>query len=216
MSFKTSGKTPFIKLKGYKETVARLAKMCEDPTGAFENTCKDLKKRVPGKVADAVRAQFNIKKNEILPNGTKGKKAPTRKAGKISTTGSTIGSLAFYYTGRPLTPTHFGMKPSMPSGMPIKKGIQYKIKKGGWRSLPKGKRHFFLNAGQTRKRASMKNTLIPFKRKGTKRDAPIEPVKTTSLPQMIEYPKVREQITHDINKLTEERFNHHLKRAIEK
>ena len=58
-----------------------------------------------------------------------------------------------------------------------------------------------------------KMNYIAFRRK-TKKRYPIEPVRTLSLPQMVDNPNVSELIREDINDMIVKRLNHNIKRFL--
>ncbi len=193
----------------------KLSKALADPSGVFTKTISDMKNRAPGKVADAVRSVYNIKKTEITPSK---KKTDLKKAGTIRIKGQTIADLTLQYEGRRLTPLHFNMKPTESPQKNKKYEISQKVKKKREKlSNPDGKGYVPFLA-PARKGS---NRIIPFQRKADERD--IEKVfRTTSLPQMIGpdengkggNPIVQEKIYIDLGEVLHTRFNHHLKRYL--
>lgn len=173
-----------------------------------KSTVNDMRRRAVGKVADDVRKVYNIKKAEIMP----AKKGDTdKKAGKISITGETLETMALKYTGRLLTPIHFGISPKAPIKGTAKqrkgKYIKAQIKKGQKKVL--SKRAFMVKV--KKKDPTAPATYIPFKQTGKgKKD--IEPIKTVSVPQMIDNKLVRNQIKKDLNELVKARLNNNIRR----
>lgn len=195
-----------IQAKDLDRLAARLAKNANQAKKALTATGSDMKKRVPGWAGTAVTEVYNIKKQEVTPTKT-GK--PKKKAGTIRVEGATVSSVEITYTGRTLTPTHFGMRPktltkSAKGKRRRKKSpVTAEIKKGQRKSLGS---NVFLGSNRG-------GGYIPFKRSGRKA-YPIESVKTVSLPQMIDNPNVRETLTEKINKGLEERLEHNIRRYL--
>ena len=118
---------PFIKVdvSDVTKKVEKLAKNLADPSGVFSKTMSDMNRRASGKVADAVRNVFTIKKAEIVPSK---QKTDLKKAGTIKVSGQTIADFKLYYEGRRLTPLHFGMTPKeLPNNKKYR--IYQKVKK---------------------------------------------------------------------------------------
>lgn len=195
-----------IQAKDLDRLAAQLAKNANQAKKALTATGSDMKKRVPGWAGTAVTEVYNIKKQEVTPTKT-GK--PKKKAGTIRVEGATVSSVEITYTGRTLTPTHFGMRPktltkSAKGKRRRKKSpVTAEIKKGQRKSLGS---NVFLGSNRG-------GGYIPFKRSGRKA-YPIESVKTVSLPQMIDNPNVRETLTEKINKGLEERLEHNIRRYL--
>ena len=202
-----------IQAKDLDRLAARLARNADQAKKALKATGIDMKKRVPGWAGTAVTEVYNIKKQEVTPTNS-GK--PKKKAGTIRVEGATVSSVEITYTGRLLTPTHFGMKPrTLPKRTQSKSTnrkrktarkkttITAEIKKGKKKSLGS---NVFLGSNRG-------GGYIPFKRSGRKA-YPIESVKTLSLPQMIDNPNVRETLTEKINKGLKERLEHNIRRFI--
>lgn len=197
-----------IKAEGVKTVMRQLQRNAKAAEKVLKATGSDMRRRVPGKVADEVRTVYNIKKSEITPSG-KGAAKGKRKAGSVRVKGSTVSEVQIIYTGRVLTPTHFGMRPktlTKPTGKKRKrKPITAEIKKGQRKSLGS---NVFLGSNQG-------GGYIPFKRKGKSR-YPIEAVKTLSMPQMISNEGVNRKIARDVNDMLEARLIHNLNRFMNK
>ena len=208
--------TPYVDLKEVNEKINELAKKLEDPTPVFEKTLKDMYSRAPGKVADAVRSVYNIKKQEINPNSKKYDK----KIGSIKAYGTELMSFELVYQGRMLTPLHFGMTPK---ARPDKKKykVKAKIKKEKATIFkPKNENGGVFLAPNPQKRSQ----ILPWERHSDKR-YDISPIKTMSLPQMVgPNPQtgeggnsvVMEQIEKSLSDILAERFLHYLERHIKK
>lgn len=188
-----------------QKKIERLSRVLGDPSGVFTRTIGDMQRRAPGKVADAVREVFSIKKSDVMP--TK-KKTDLKKAGSIKIKGQTIAELTLHYEGRVLTPLHFGVTPKT---MP-KKGKKYSVK-------------LKVKKQQKTVKSPTKDGKVPFvapARKGSSRiipwlrdtDGVINPMRTLSLPQMVDNETAREIMNTSLGELLHDRFNHNLKRYI--
>lgn len=193
-----------IQTKGMNELLKQLGQQKKQAEKALIATGRDMKSRVPGWAADEVRTMYNIQKKEITPK--RGGK-PKKTAGKIYALGTTVTNITIEYSGRTLTPTHFGMRPKALTGAKGKrrkrKPITAEIKKGQRKSLGP---NVFLGSNRG-------GGYIPFKRTGPKAK-PIESVKTLSLPQMIDNPNVRENLNERINTELGKRLEHNIRRFI--
>jgi len=226
-----------IDLSDVHKKFAKFKKTLDDPSGVFSKTMADMSKRAPGKVADAVRTQYSIKKAELLPTKTK---MDLKRAAYIKLTGQTIATFQLEYKGRMLTPLHFGMQPQTPSPLDESKShvantpnydyriynphkkykISQKVKKKREKlSSPddKGLVPFLAPAHKGSSR------IIPFQRQANQRD--IEKVfKGISVPEMIGpndsgkggNPEVQKIINEELGELLEKRFNHHMDRLLDK
>lgn len=201
-----------INATGIKAITKKLEKDAKAAQKVLKATTSDMSRRAPGKVADDVRTVYNIGKSEVTPTNTKSAKKPKRKAGTIKVKGDSVSSLEITYTGRVLTPTHFGMTPKKPPKRPKgkrrdkRKPITAQIKKGQRKALH-SKAFLGSNGG---------SGYIPFKRTDAaiRRHTayPIEAIKTVSLPQMVDNRNVQALIRKDINKMLKDRLDHHMKR----
>ena len=100
-------------LSNLQQLVADLEAIENGGKKAISNTIKDVKARAPGWIAQEVTQVYNIKKSEITPSSGKGAK-PKKMAGSIQVRGETIEEMTITYSGRLLTPVHFGMTPKTP------------------------------------------------------------------------------------------------------
>lgn len=194
---------PFLDIKGVADTLNKIQKAYSTVPVVMDYTLKDMVSRVPGKIASAVTSVYGIKKSEI-----KYKKGFKQKsAGNITTHGQSLSSLEFRYSGRVLTPTHFSMKPK---NRPNKKyKVSAKIKKREKVFKAKGQGGVFLAP------AKKSSTIIPWMRYSEER-LDIAPIKTLSLPQMVDNKDVRQTISEDVNELLKKRYDYHLKRHFDK
>ena len=207
-----------------KKKFDKYQKMLLDPTGAYTRMMSDLKSRVPGRVADAVREVYIIKKSEILPSK---KKTKIKKAGYIGIKGQTIADLKLYYEGRTLTFMHFNFTPKK-----VQKKHDYKVK-----LKVKNSGNFYKHKSLSKKEygspfifKTPQGLEMPFHRvKGTtnsenkyyiktskkhkgeqgRPNERIESIRSLSLPQMVDNRDVRKVLSPALSKLVEERFNHH-------
>ena len=199
---------PFIKVdvSDVTKKVEKLAKNLADPSGVFSKTMSDMNRRASGKVADAVRNVFTIKKAEIVPSK---QKTDLKKAGTIKVSGQTIADFKLYYEGRRLTPLHFGMTPKeLPNNKKYR--IYQKVKKNRTILAKPDKQGYVPFLAPASKGSSR---IIPFQRQKDSRE--IEKVfKTVSLPQMVDNTQVREFINSELGDLLHKRFNHHYQRYL--
>ncbi len=194
--------TPYIDTSAVKKTLDKIVKTVETSPVVFDKTLKDMKSRAPGKVASAVTSVYGIKKKEINPKQGYSKTA----AGYISAKGNTVATFELVYQGRVLTPLHFGMTPKT---KPDKK--KYKVKA----KIKKQAKEFKAPAGGGVFLAPTGSTTIPWFRYSKDR-LDIAPIKTLSLPQMVDNETVREVIGEELGELLDKRFNNHLKQHLKR
>lgn len=202
-------------LKAFK----KIEKLQKDAEKAVSRTVSDMKSRAPGAVASCVTSLYNIKKSEITPESTQSGKQQ-KKAGAIMVTGDTLENLAFVYSGRLLTPTHFGMSPKF---IPYSKNytLTATIRKDRGKQVighyettrikngPYSKQSPFVLMGTGNTLAGGTN-FIPFQRRSSNR-LDIKKMTTLSVPQMIGEPEtVAPAIQTKLNELLETRLNHHM------
>ena len=207
--------TPYIDLKNVNEKVNNLMACLDDNAVVFERTLKDMGSRAPGKVADAVRSVYNIKKSEI----TCKKGFSKTSAGTIRTKGEDIMTFSLIYEGRALTPLHFGMTPkTKPDKKKYKVSAKIKKEKKTVFTPKNSDGGVFLAPAK-----SSSSTILAWERySGDRYD--VSPIKTMSLPQMVGpseegiggNPVVMNTITESLNELLDKRFNYHLKRHLDK
>ncbi len=115
----------------------KFEKALSDPSGVFTKTLGDMQRRAPGKVADAVRNIYNIKKSDVMPSK---KKTDLKKAGSIRIKGQSISELTLHYEGRSLTPLHFYFEPlELPQRESGEDAIKYNVQVSPfmWRAVNK-------------------------------------------------------------------------------
>jgi hypothetical protein len=193
---------PYLDVSNVKKTMDKILKTFSASDVVFERTLKDMYSRAPGKVSSAVTTVYGIKKGEI-----KYKKGSSKTAaGNILAKGDKLATFQLVYTGRVLTPLHFGMTPKI---KPDKKKykVKAKIKKTAKAFTPPSGGGVFL--------APTGSTTIPWIRHSSDR-LDISPIKTLSLPQMVDNETVREVIGKDLGELLEKRFNNHLEQHLKK
>ena len=209
--------TPYVDLKDVHEKFNKVINFVDSSSEVFDRTLKDMRSRAPGKVADAVRNVYNIKKSEIVPSKQDDK---TKKAGTIKVKGDELMSLSLIYEGRALTPLHFGMTPK---ARPDKKKykVSAKIKKGKKTVFTPSNPEGGVFLAPNPKKPSQ---ILPWERNSGKR-YDISPIKTMSLPQMVGpnpetgeggNPEVIKQIGDSLTELLDKRFNYHMKRHMDK
>lgn len=213
-------KTPFLDVSGVADTLNKIQKTFSTCDVVFDRTLKDMSSRAHGQVASAVTSVYGIKKGDI-----KYKKGFSKAAaGNIFTQGDNLATFELIYTGRVLTPLHFGMTPTV---RPEKKKykVKAKILKSGKKKgfikpaeLEEGKGVFLAPAGGSGSKE------IPWFRH-SKDKFNITPIKTLSLPQMIGptedgkwkgNPEVQKMIGEKLGDLLEKRYNNHLKQHLKK
>lgn len=214
-----------IDIKNLNELARSLTNVEEVAEKAVKKTLSDFKSRAPAWISAAVTDPYGIKKSEVK-DAISGKK----KIGSIAIAGITVDSVAIEYSGRPLTPTHFKMKPTK---VPAKREKAFKrvpgsgVGEGGGNvamvkapapytvtaEVYKGKRKVL---GSDVFLGTNKGTgVIPFQRTGKGR-TPIESIKSTSVPQMITNEKVTEEIKKNIDEGLGKRLQHHVAQELNK
>lgn len=178
---------------------------------ALKLTLSDARKAAPGIVADGVRTKYNIKKADITGG----------KVVKVRTEGTSLESMKLIYTGRLLTPTHFGMTPKSP---PAGKGYTLKaaILKGGKKAIgsykskrtpggPFSVKSPFVLMGTGAARADG-TSHIPFQRQapGHRPTEGIRKLTTLSVPQMITNDEVAEIIQGKLSDKIKTRLDYHM------
>lgn len=207
--------TPYVDLKDVHDKFNKLVNCIDNSGVVFEKTLKDMKSRALGKVADAVRSVYNIKKSEI----TCKKNFSKTSASTIKAKGDELMSMSLLYEGRALTPLHFGMTPKE---RPEKK--KYKVSA----KIKKGKKTVFTpsnpEGGVFLAPASKGSSKILAWERYSGNRYEVSLIKTMSLPQMVGpsdegqggNPIVMKQISDSLSELLDKRFNHHMKRHLDK
>ena len=208
-------------LSNLQQLVADLEAIENGGKKAISNTIKDVKARAPGWIAQEVTAVYNIKKSEITPSGS-GK--PKKMAGSIQITGETIEELTITYSGRLLTPVHFGMTPkTAPPGksytlrMQVVKGQKKVIGRYLNTRTPGGpyserSHNILMGTGNTKAGGV---SAIPFQRMSRTR-TDIKKFTTISVPSMITSERTNEKIMTRLQEETVKRLQHNLDRALGK
>ena len=208
-------------LSNLQQLVADLEAIENGGKKAISNTIKDVKARAPGWIAQEVTAVYNIKKGEITPSGKNSGK-PKKMAGSVSVSGETIEELTITYSGRLLTPVHFGMTPkTAPPGksytlrMQVVKGQKKVIGRYLNTRTPGGpyserSHNILMGTGNTKAGGV---SAIPFQRMSRTR-TDIKKFTTISVPSMITSERTNEAIMLRLNTETSKRLEHHMKRAL--
>lgn len=215
----------------YKELKTDLKKLTQTaPKTVIEKTLNDVKIRGPVWIAAGVSDHYNVKKAEITGG----------KIGKVKIKGGSIETLMLQYTGRRLTPTHFGMSPQAPKDGAGSYTSKATIIKGQKKTLGKVKKltkkqranigRNFTKQGQrnspqspwmlhsTGAKSADKVQYIPFQRR--EQPGKLDHVfKSVSLPQMIRKGKdgpLQPTVDARLNEGIEKRFNHYADRYLGK
>ena len=152
---------------------------------------------------------YGIKKKEIK---FRKQFTKSKSIGHISVHGEKLSTLELLYAGRLLTPLHFGMTPKTRPEGKKKYKIKAKIKKRlkAFPSRPEKAVNGGLFLAPAAKGSS---TILPWFRY-SEDPYDIKPIKTVSLPQMVDNKLVRRQIRRGIDDLYQTRFDNHLKQFI--
>lgn len=202
-------------IKNYQALKKQIEKMQKAPKKVIERTLSDMRTRVPTWIAAEVSNVYGIKKGEVNAG----------KIGNMKVEGKTVKTIKIKYTGRVLTPTHFGMTPKAPG--PNAYTLRASIIKGQKATLGKVKKltkkqraalakNFTRSGSQSSDHSPIMlmnaggGTYIPFQRKSTNRKD-VEAIKTLSLPQMVSSERTAPNITKAINEGLEKRLDHHMK-----
>lgn len=195
---------PKVDISDFANKLSKLTGAIESAGSIFDNTFKDIVARATGKIANAVTSEYSIKKSDIKHK----KKYKIKKAGYISLHGQTLASLEFRYAGRKLTLSHFPFTPkSRPAGKKYK--IKTKIKKQ--QKVINAQKDGGVFLAPINKSA----TVLPWMRYSQDR-YDIAPVRTLSVPQMVDNKTVRKEINKELSELVDKRFKHHIKRHFSK
>ena len=203
-------------IKNFKKVMGELDKMREAPGKALQQTLKDVKARAPGWVAKEIVEVYGVKKGEVSSGAL----------GKVKVEGDSLQTAKIIYTGRLLTPTHFGMTPKAPgkNAYTLKASVikGQKATLGQVKKLTKKQRAALAkNFRREGTRSSYHSPImlmranggqyLPFQRKSTRRND-IEAIKTISLPQMVSSERTAPNISKAINENVEKRLEHYMKR----
>ena len=167
----------------------------------IKHTISDMRTKAPTKMGIAVRAVYNVSPGAVSL-GKKSKKG--KRIGGLRLKGSNLESIQFKFFGRRLIPTKeiFSLEAKQPS----KKGLPFQmtatVEKGRTEKLPK-------DAFVTTNRW---NRTLPYQRLSSDRLS-LKPIKTISLPEMIDDTRVRQPAQAAIDAEIEARIKHHIKQA---
>lgn len=211
-------------IKNYKQLTAELEQMKKAPRTVLDRTLSDVKKRAPGWISAEVAQEYGIKKKEVGDG----------KTSKLKIEGKKMPDVKLVYSGRVLTPTHFGMTPKVPKAGGGAYTLKASIIKGQKATLGKVKKlskkqraalgknfrregtrtsdHSPIMLMRTGNAKEGGTDYIPFQRKSTKRKD-VEAIKTVSVPQMIEN-RAAEGIRETLNENVGKRLDHHMKRLM--
>ena len=203
------------KIKAFDKVKKNIEDKQKNAEKALKSTMSDIRKRAPGWIAAEVTAVYGIKKADIT----------TQKAGKVKVTGEKVYDAQIIYSGRLLTPTHFGMTPKAPgqnaytlkaSVLKGEKKVLGKVKKLTKKQRAELAKNFTRSGTQSSEKSPIMlmrtgGTYIPFQRKSHNRKD-VEAIKTLSLPQMISSERTAPQISKSLNENVEKRLEHHRNR----
>lgn len=205
-------------IKDFNALKKTLEKMQEAPRKVMSSTLSDVRKRAPGWVAAEVVKVYGVKKGEVTG----------QKIGSVKVEGDSLKTVKIKYTGRLLTPTHFGMTPKAPKEGGGAYTLKASILKGERATLGKVKKltkkqraalgkNFTRSGTQTSDHSPIMlmrangGQHLPFQRKSTNRND-IKVIKTISLPQMVGSERTNVGIRTTLNDNIEKRLSHHMKR----
>ena len=226
-----------MQVENFQKLMDTVAQIDEQGRKAVKATVRDVKARAPSWIAQEVTSGYNIKKGEITPSGKNSSKPKRKMAGSVNVSGETIEELTITYSGRMLTPVHFGMTPkTAPPGksytlrMQVVKGQKKVIGRylntrtpGG----PYSKRSHNILMGTGNTKAGEKEkaeheaaeaagvSAIPFQRMSRTR-TDIKKFTTISVPSMITSERTNEKIMTRLQEETAKRLQHNLDRALGK
>ena len=201
-----------------------LEELQENGEKAIKATVKDVKSRAPSWIAQEVVNVYNIKKAEIIPSKNETDDKKSKRAAKIKIQGEKIEDLKITYSGRLLTPVHFGMTPKTPP-----KGKNYTIKaeilKGQKKTIGKylttkkrggpysdRSHNILMSTGATSEGST---PYIPFQRMSKDRND-IKKFTTLSVPQMLGNAQVSAAVIKRLNDETAKRLEHYIERYMNK
>lgn len=209
-----------MRVENLQKLLDQVQEIDEKGRKAVKATVRDVKSRAPGWIAQEVTQVYNIKKSEITPSSGKGAK-PKKMAGSIQVRGETIEEMTITYSGRLLTPVHFGMTPKTPPAgksytlkMQVVKGQKKVIGRYKNTRTPGGpyserSHNILMGTGNTKADGV---GYIPFQRMSRTR-TDIQKFTTISVPQMITSDKTSEKIMTRLQEETAKRLQHNLDRA---
>lgn len=209
-------------IKNYKVLKKRLDDTKKAPRKVINALTSDAKKRAPGWIAAEVTKIYGVKKAEITG----------KKIGSVNVQGDSIANVKIVYKGRPLTHTHFNMKPGSPKpdrGAYTLKATVINGKRktlGQIKKLTKKQRaamskNFTSSGTQKSERSPIMlmrangGQYLPFQRTSKYRKD-IDVVRTVSLPQMVSSKRTEAGIQTALSQELGKRLDHHMKRYMGK
>lgn len=213
-----------MEIKDLQKVIDEFGNIDKNGRKAVEATVKDVRARAPSWVAQEITNVYNTKKPEITPSTKKDKESGVKKAGDIKVRGDVIEHMQIVYTGRRLTPVHFGMTPKTPTKgrkytltMQVYKGQKEVIGRYETKRKPNGpyaeKSHNILM--HTGNRQAGGTNYIPFQRMSRRR-TDLKKFLTTSVPQMVGNEEVYAATEKRLHDELEKRLEHNIKRFVEK
>lgn len=205
-----------MQVENFQKLMDTVAQIDEQGRKAVKATVRDVKARAPSWIAQEVTSVYNIKKGEITPSGKNSSK-PKKMAGSVE-------ELTIPYSGRLLTPVHFGMTPkTAPPGksytlrMQVVKGQKKVIGRYLNTRTPGGpyserSHNILMGTGNTKVGGV---SAIPFQRMSRTR-TDIKKFTTISVPSMITSERTNEMILKRLQDETAKRLQHNLDRALGK
>lgn len=230
-----------IEIKDYQKLMKQMQRLKTAPEKALKATENDIRDRAPGWIAAGVAERYALSNGKSSKDSVSKKEVLSGKVGKLRIKGYlNNNTMRLEYTGRSLTPVHFGMKPiSRPkagSAYTLKwkvlrggKGTTAKIKKLTKKQRKNISRNFTNQGTQNSQRSpwmlqptgakdASKVQYIPFQRRGQ-----AEPFKyvarTVSLPQMVAKGKngpLRPEVEKHFAENLEKRITHNINRFLPK
>lgn len=189
-----------IAISNYTQLMNDIKSMNAKSKKVVSRTIGDYKTRAPGWISQEVVKEYNIKKKDVNAARSIRKGEST-----IKVAGTKVDNVGIHYKSGLLTPTHFGMRPTV---RPQKPGymVSAQIKRASGRK-PLGHKVFLAAAGN----GGTKH--IPFQRKGSDR-LPVEVIKTLSIPQMVTNETVATEIHKRINDELGKRLEHNMQQIM--
>lgn len=212
-----------------QDCIDDLNKMGDDAKKVIQSTMNDIRNENRGMawIRKGIRTRYNISASDLKGN----------KVGKTRIKGDDLGELSFTFSGRRLTPSHFGMQPKSPKGT---YSLRAEILKGGRKRIGEKKaltKKQKTNIGRNFTRQGTRNSpsspymlmstgnkqpggtdYIPFRRESQPGKFK-KVLRTIAYPQMITKGKdgaMRQEIAEVFNEGVEKRFNHYLDRYLTK
>lgn len=218
-----------IAISNLSDLKKQMDKTKEQSEKVIKQTVNDFKSRAQAWVSAAIVKTYNIKKADVKKCFKGAKRGP----GNIKIKSVYVDNVQLLYSGRLLTPIHFGMKPGKPParrmkdrrlipGQAIKSDnavgpvasvrpiapyqISVEVYKGKRKTIKKQDVFLGNNGG---------GKYIPFQRTGTER-TDVDVIRSTSVPQMITNKTVEANIQANIEDGLTKRLEHHVERELSK